>query len=168
MSVQGINMRDEREQYMNIDSFKTDIPVLGPLSTQDITRGICRFLTAMDYTPLKEFKLSSGRRVDVMGLNSGGRFLLVEIKSSVADFKSDKKWREYRPFGDLMYFGVANGFPTEILPNSCGIIIADAYNGAVLKESPLLKINNSRRRSQLLKFARKAASRLNKVNDPRI
>ena len=97
MYVQGINMRDEREQYMNIDSFKTDIPVLGPLSTQDITRGICRFLTAMDYTPLKEFKLSSGRRVDVMGLNSGGRFLLVEIKSSVADFKSDKKWREYRP-----------------------------------------------------------------------
>ena len=149
-----------------MDLFQSEIPVLGPLESRDILRGVCRHLVNLNYSPLTEFKLSSKRRVDVIGLNKLGQFIIVEIKSSVSDFRGDKKWREYWPFADEMYFAVANGFPIDLLPNDCGIIIADAYNAATLQPSPINRMNAVRRKSQTVRFAKTAAKRLHRLRDP--
>lgn len=151
-----------------LDLFESEMPVLGPLETKDIVRGVCRHLTNLNYIPLTEFKLLSKRRVDVIGLNKSGQFIIVEIKSSVSDLRADKKWREYLPFADEMYFAVANGFPLDILPKECGIIIADAYNAAIINPSPINKINAARRKTQTVRFARTAGNRLQKLRDPSI
>ena len=148
------------------DGFEQDVPALGPFEAGDIARGICRYLRNLGYSPLTEFKLLSKRRVDVIGLNKAGQFIIIEIKSSVADFRSDDKWQEYLPFSDQMYFAVANGFPLEILPDECGIMIADAYNAAVIRESHPRKLNAARRRTQIVRFAKTAADRLHLWNDP--
>ena len=152
---------------MNKFDFEENIPVLGPVGSGDIARGVCRYLRNLGFSPLTEFKLRSNRRVDVIGLDNGGRFLVVEIKSSVSDFRTDDKWQEYVPYGDKMYFAVANGFPVEILPEECGVMIADAYNAAVLRDSPVRTLNAVRRRTQHVRFARTAADRLHCLNDPR-
>ena len=152
---------------MNIRDFEKDIPVLGPFGSGDIARGVCRYLRNLGYSPLTEFKLRSKHRVDVIGLDKGGYFIIVEIKSSVTDFRADTKWQEYIPYGDQMYFAVANGFPIEILPEECGVMIADAYNAAVLRDSPVRTLNAVRRRTQHVRFARTAADRLHGLNDPK-
>ena len=152
---------------MNKFLFERDLPIVGQFGAEDITRGVCRYLCALGYSPLIEFKLTSNRRVDVMGLNSKGCYIVVEVKSSVADFRSDNKWRDYLPFADQMYFAVANGFPIEILPEECGLMIADAYNAAILREAEIVRVNAARRKTQHIQFAKTAAKRLHRMNDPR-
>ena len=147
--------------------FEKELPIVGQFRAEDITRGVCRYLCTLGYSPLTEFKLTSNRRVDVMGLNSKGFYILIEVKSSVADFRSDDKWRDYLPFADQMYFAVANGFPIEILPEECGLMIADAYNAAILREAEIVRVNAARRKTQHVQFAKTAANRLYRVNDPR-
>ncbi len=88
---------------MNKFEFEEDLPILGPFGADDIVRGVCRYLRNLGYSPLTEFKLKSNRRVDVIGLDKGGRFVIVEVKSSVTDFKTDSKWPEYLPFGDQFF-----------------------------------------------------------------
>lgn len=151
---------------MNIAEFEQDIPAQGPFAANDIARGVCRYLRNLGSIPLTEFKLRTNRRVDVVGLDKGGRFKVIEIKSSVADFRADGKWPEYIPYSDQFYFAIANGFPVEILPEECGIMIADAYNAAILREAPLNKLNAKRRSTQTLRFAQTAARRLHHINDP--
>jgi len=153
---------------MNNYGLSSIAPTPGPLDAADITRGVYRHLRDLGYSTLTEFKLKTNRRVDVIGLDKGGRFLVAEVKSSVADFCSDEKWHYYQPFTDQLYFAVANGFPVEILPDSCGIIIADFYNAVILREAPVKNIHLTRRRSQILRFAKTAADRLSRVTDPRL
>jgi len=143
-------------------------PTPGPLPASDICRGVCRHLTDLGYSVLTEFRLISNRRVDVIGLNKGGNFIVVEVKSSVPDFKADEKWPDYRSFADKLYFAVANGFPIQLMPPTCGTIIADAYNAVIFQDSPQIKMNGARRRTQILRFAQTAADRLHRTRDPRI
>ena len=133
-----------------------------------LARGVCRLLRDLGYTPLTEFKLTSRRRVDVMGLDKGGRFVIVEIKSSVADFRADAKWPEYADFGDLFYFAVARDFPVEILPADQGLMVADGFGAAISRPAPELPMNGTRRRAQILRFAAAAGDRLHRLLDPGI
>lgn len=135
--------------------------------TRSLTRGVCRMLTEEGYGPITEFRLPNRRRVDVIGLDSGGDFLIIEIKSSVADFRSDAKWRDYLPYCDRFYFAVPETFPTGILPEDCGLMIADSYGAAIRREAPEHRIGTLRRRRQMLRFALTASERLNRMSDPR-
>lgn len=45
-----------------------------------------------------------GLRADVIALNLRGRIIICEIKSSPADYKTDKKWRRYTEYCDQLYF----------------------------------------------------------------
>jgi DNA repair protein MmcB-like len=58
--------------------------------------------------------------------------LIVEIKSSVADFRADTKWREYRAHCDRFYFAIPEGVPVDIMPEDAGLILADAYGCDIL------------------------------------
>ena len=153
---------------MNTYGLGSISPTPGPLAAGDICRGVCRHLVDLGFAILTEFRLSSNRRVDVIGVNKAGIFVVVEVKSSVADFRADGKWPDYKPFADKLYFAVANGFPVDLLPPSCGIMIADAYNAVIFRESSDHKMNATRRRTQTLRFAQTAAERLQRTRDPRL
>lgn len=131
-----------------------------PQVTLGVTRGVVRLLWRMGFSPLVEFSLTSNRRIDVAGLDRQGRFLFVEVKSSVADFRADGKWHEYADFCDWFYFAVPPGFPQDILPADAGQIVADGHDGAVLRSADEMPVNGNRRRKQTLTFARAAADRL--------
>lgn len=131
-----------------------------------LTRGVCRYLRDLGFSPLTEFRVGDRRRVDVMGLDRAGRFTVVEVKSSVQDFQTDHKWPEYLPHGDKFYFAVGHDFPIEILPDDCGILIADAYGAAVHRPATESTLHASRRKAQTLRFAKAAADRLHRANDP--
>lgn len=128
--------------------------------TGGIVRGATRLLVEMGYRTLTELQLGNGRRVDVIGLDRQGRFVVVEVKSSVADFRADGKWLEYLPYCDAFYFAVSPDFPMEILPPDVGVIVADAYDGAIQRDAHVIAMNASRRRALTVRFARTAAGRL--------
>lgn len=136
------------------------------LRAEQIARGVCRSLGELGFATLTEFTLRSGRRVDVIGLDLNGEIAIVEVKSCLADFRSDGKWPEYLDYCDRFYFAVAADFPREVLPEDCGLMVADAYGAAILREAPLARLNGSRRRAQTLRFALAAALRLGTLTDP--
>ena len=131
-----------------------------PATADRIARGVCRRLGEIGYRSLLEFRVGIGRRADVAALDATGRFIIVEIKSSLADFRSDAKWPEYLPYCDAYYFAVADGFPQEILPAEHGLIVADEHDAVILRESPHRPMLPTRRKAQILRFGLVAASRL--------
>jgi hypothetical protein len=135
---------------------------------RELARGVCRALAHRGFATLLEVSLANGRRADVLGLGRNGEIVIVEVKSSIADFRADHKWPEYRDFCDRLYFAVAEGFPRELIPEDCGLIIADGFGAAVLREAPAIPLAPARRRAVLLRFAQLGAGRLRRLLDPEI
>ena len=92
--------------------------------------------------------------------------MIVEIKSSVADFRADRKWTTYRDFADRLYFAVPNHFPRGLIPEECGLMVADPFGAALLRDGLTTPLNSGRRRALTLRFARIAAARLARHLDP--
>lgn len=130
-----------------------------PETTAAVTRGAARLLIDLGYTPLAEVTLPNGRRADLMALSAKGQIFIVEVKSGLEDFRTDGKWPEYRPYCDAFAFAVAPEFPRDILPDEPGLIIADAFGGAILREAPVETLAGARRKALTLAFARLAALR---------
>ena len=145
----------------NIDGMEIALALVTsrPETTVQVTRGAARLLTALDYAPLAEVTLPNGRRADLMALGPKGQIFIVEVKSSVEDFRTDQKWWEYGPYCDAFAFAVAPEFPREILPAEPGLIVADGFGGAVLREAPTAPMAGARRKALTLAFARLAAMR---------
>lgn len=129
----------------------------------DIARGVSRLFVDLGFSPITEFTLATGRRVDVAGLGPKGEFVFVEIKSGIADFRADRKWQDYLDFCDRFYFAVTQDFPADILPEDQGLIIADKFGGAILRESAESRLNGSRRKALTLRFARAAADKFHRT-----
>jgi hypothetical protein len=130
-----------------------------PLTTGAVTRGAARLLISLDYAPLLEVALPNGRRADIMALGPRGQIAVVEVKSGLHDFRTDRKWGEYLPYCDAFFFAVAPEFPREILPREPGLIVADAFDGAVLREAPIAPLTGARRKALTVAFGRLAAMR---------
>ena len=130
-----------------------------PQVTSAITRGAARLFVALGYAPLLEVGLPNGRRADIMAIGPRGQIAVAEVKSGIHDFRSDQKWGDYLPFCDAFYFAVAPEFPRDILPPDPGLIVADAFDGAVLREAPLSPLAGARRKALTVAFARLAAGR---------
>ncbi len=133
---------------------------------KELARGVCRAWAQRGFATLTEVTLANGRRADVLALGRDGELVIVEIKSSVADFRGDRKWPEYRAFCDRLYFVVPEGFPLELIPAECGLILADPFGAAVRREAPSLPLAAARRRMMMLRFAQLAAFRLRRLTDP--
>jgi hypothetical protein len=131
-----------------------------------LARGVCRALDRLGFASLVEFPLANGRRADVLALGKGGELMIVEIKSSVADFRADRKWQEYRDFADRLYFAVPNDFPAPLIPEECGLMVADAFGAQILRDGILAPLAAARRRAVTLRFALAAAMRLRRLLDP--
>ena len=151
-----------------IDQGTANDPLAGADEAQRLARGVARWLRDLGYNSLAEFRLGNGRRADVAGLDRKGRFVIVEIKTSEADFRADGKWPDYLDFCDHFYFAVPEDFPHELLPDEHGIVVADAFGSAVIREPEDRKMNAARRASQTRRFALTASARLRPFLDPRL
>ena len=140
-----------------------DFPPDTAETTGLLTRGVCRLFSGLGFGTLTEFRLANGRRVDVMAIDRNGEFVIVEIKSTVADYRADRKWHEYLGYCERFYFAVPAGFPVELLPDDCGLIVADPYDAAVRRESFSRQVNANRKRRQLIRFALVASDRLRNI-----
>jgi hypothetical protein len=131
-----------------------------------ICRGVVRLLAAHGLASLPEVALANGRRADLAALSGSGEIWIVEIKSSLEDFRSDAKWPEYREYCDRLFFAVAPTFPRDVLPADAGLIIADRYGGEILRPAPEHRLAGARRKAMTLRLARTAALRLQGLIDP--
>ena len=137
-----------------------------PIGATFLARGACRALALLGYVSLVEFPLANGRRADILALGKTGDLVIVEIKSSVADFRADRKWGAYRDFSDRLYFAVPNDFPRALIPDECGLMVADSFSAVTLRDGGTMRLDASRRRALTMRFARIAATRLHRLLDP--
>jgi hypothetical protein len=131
-----------------------------------IARGVRRLLRARGFSSLTELPLVDGRRADIVAVNGEGEVLIVEVKSSPADFRADRKWRDYATCCDRLYFAISEHTPSQIMPAEAGLILADFYGAEILREANLRRMAPASRRAVLLRFAQAAADRLHRLADP--
>ena len=137
-----------------------------PAGAAAITRGVRRALAQRGFTSVTEVRLASGRRADVLAMDDAGTVLIVEVKSCIADFRSDQKWPEYREWCDAFYFAVDEAFPTALIPEDCGLMVADPFGAAVLREAPVERLAAARRKALTLRVVLMACGRLHRLEDP--
>lgn len=131
-----------------------------------VARGARRLLRAMGFATLPEVPLPSGRRADLMALGGDGEIVIVEIKSSLADFRVDQKWPDYRAHCDRLFFAIPPTLDPAIMPEDAGLIVADGFGGETLRDAPRRKLAPATRRALTLRFAALAADRLHALGDP--
>lgn len=144
------------------DPLATPAPGAGRAAA--IVRGVQLMLIEEGWASLVEVTLASGRRADVMAISPKGDILIVEVKSCLQDFRTDQKWPEYAPWCDSFLFAVDCEFPSDRLPGDAGLIVADAFGGAVVRPAGASeRLSPARRKAVTLGFARLAAARLMRV-----
>lgn len=131
-----------------------------------VQRGTCRMLRALGQATLTELPLANGRRADIVTIDRAGTITIIEVKSSIADFRSDFKWPEYRDFCDLLYFAIPPDVPVEIIPEDAGLIVADRFGAEILRAAAEDRLAAARRKAMTLRIARAAALRLHDIADP--
>jgi hypothetical protein len=153
---------------MALVSVATSLPVDGRQSPTalEVARGTTRLLHSLGFSVVSELPLASNRRADLVALGAGGDVWIVEIKSSVVDFRADHKWADYRAHCDRLFFATTLAVPCEIFPPDAGLIVADAFGAAIVCEAPEHRLHSATRRSVTLAFARAAARRLASLADP--
>lgn len=130
-----------------------------PAVTAGITRGLTRLLLALGYAPVTEVPLPNGRRADVAAIGGAGEIVIAEVKSCAADFAADAKWPDYRPYCDRFFFAVDADFPHGLVPLEAGLMVADAFGGAIVREPAPHPLAPARRRAMIIAIARLAALR---------
>jgi hypothetical protein len=132
----------------------------GMTTASDVARGVSRLLIQEGFSPILEFSLANGRRLDIAALGPDGTVVGVEIKVAVPDLKADDKWPHYLEFCELFYFAIPPEFPDELVPSGTGLIVADRYGGAIVRAAKPAILHASRRKAVTLRFAKVAAERL--------
>jgi len=145
---------------MSFASLAASLPVDGRQSATAlaVARGTTRLLHAFGLSVVSELPLASGRRADLVALGASGEIWIVEIKSSIADFRADQKWMDYRMHCDRLFFATTMEVPCEIFPNDTG--------AEIVCEAPEHRLHASTRKNMMLAFARAAALRLSALADP--
>ena len=148
------------------------MPIVSPLASNPlidgrqserammVRRGVQRLLTQMGAHVLPEISLATGRRADLVALTRQGDIWIIEIKTSVEDFRVDRKWPQYRLHSDRFFFATHPEVPASIFPEECGFILSDGYGAEMLREAPEHRLAASTRKALMLRFARAGAARL--------
>ena len=137
----------------------------------DVARGVTRLLCRHDQFAVCEMPLPNGRRADLMAIDAKGALAIIEIKVSKADLIGDCKWRDYLEYCDRFFWAVPPHLAAILegeryLPSEAGLIVADRYDAAIVRQAMHRPLAPARRRSELLHFARRAARRLSAQIDP--
>ena len=125
-----------------------------------IRRGVQRLLIEMGAAVLPELCLPTGRRADLVALTRSGDIWIIEIKSSVEDFRVDRKWPEYRLFCDRFFFATHPEVPAHIFPEECGFLLSDGYGAEMMREAPEHRLAAHARKALMLRIARAGAARI--------
>lgn len=131
-----------------------------------VARGTARLLRTLGFSCIAELSLPSGRRADLVAVNTAGEIWIVEIKSSLEDLRADQKWQDYRAHCDRLFFAFTQDLPCEIFPRDTGLIVADAYGAHMHCDAPEHRLQAATRKLMLLRFATTAARRLQRLIDP--
>jgi hypothetical protein len=148
------------------------LPSDAPLVASEVARGVTRMLLRHDCVAIAEVPLDGGRRADLMALDARGNIIIVEIKVSRADLLGDAKWTDYLAHCDRFFWAVPAGFdlrPFEqegFLPQRAGLIVADRYDAAVVREAATVPLAGATRKKCTLAFARRSARRVIHLLDP--
>ncbi len=129
-------------------------------------RGVGRLLRAEGFVMVTELPLATGHRADIVAVGPGGEIWIVEIKSSIEDFRVDRKWPDYRLSCDRLFFATHAAVPLDIFPGDTGLILADAYGAELLRPAPEHWLAGAARKALLVRFAQAAAARLHSLVDP--
>ncbi|MEE4153175.1 MAG: MmcB family DNA repair protein [Erythrobacter sp.] len=138
----------------------------------DVARGIMRLFARNDVWCLCEMALPGGRRADLMGVDAKGLIVIVEIKVSRGDLLGDAKWPDYLEFCDRFYWGLPPSLDRSPLesaafrPEAAGVIVADGYDGEIVRQAPLTRLAPARRKAQMERLARASLRRLTIAGDP--
>jgi hypothetical protein len=138
----------------------------------DVARGTVRMLLRHDLIAMGEVPLDGGRRADLMALDARGQIVIVEIKVARADLLGDGKWTDYLGCCDRFYWAVPAGFDASpldgdgFLPERTGIIVADRYDAAIVREAHTEPLAAATRKRVTLAFGRRAGRRLIGLVDP--
>lgn len=131
-----------------------------------VQRGVCRLMREHGFAVITEFSLASGRRADVFGVRQDGFIWIVEIKSSLEDYRADQKWNEYRDYCDRFSFAIPLAMDAAIIPVEAGLVVADQYGAEIVRVTDDHPLHTSRRKAVTLQFGRVAAQRLHGLYDP--
>ena len=137
-----------------------------PEVTVAVCRGACRLMRHAGHSVLLELPLPDGRRADIFAVGRGGELVIVEVKSSIEDWRVDGKWPDYLDWCDQLYVAVPVDFPQSLIPGEIGLIVADAYGGEILRHPPRRPVVAARRKALLIDCARLASERLARIEDP--
>ena len=145
----------------------TDAP---PIAAE-VARGVTRLFCRQDLFAICEMPLPNGRRADLMAIDGRGRLTIVEIKVARADLLGDGKWLDYLDYCDRFFWAVPPGLAAicegeRFLPGEAGLIVADRYDAAIVRDAAHRPLAPARRKAELLRFARRAARRLSAQIDP--
>lgn len=125
-----------------------------------VRRGVQVLLSDMRQAVLPELSLSSGRRADLVSLSEKGELWIIEIKSSIEDFRVDRKWPDYRAHCDRLFFATHGEVPLDIFPEDCGLLLSDGYGAHIVRDAPEHRLAPATRKAVMLNFSRTAAQRL--------
>ena len=125
-----------------------------------VRKGVQLLLHEMRHAVLPELQLASGRRADLITLTEKGEIWIIEIKTSIEDFRVDRKWPDYRLHSDRFFFATHPGVPLEIFPEECGFILSDGYGAEILRDAPEHRMAAATRKALMLRIARAGAARL--------
>ena len=137
-------------------------------TARSVARGTRRLMKAHGYSTVTELGLADGRRADIVALGPDGTIAIIEIKSSVADYRADAKWHFYQAFCDRLLFAVPPEFPAAILPADVGLIAADAYGAELVRDASERRLPPATRRAMFIRFGQAAADRLHRLGDPEL
>lgn len=132
----------------------------------NIARGTMRMLAHLDLSPIMELTLANNRRADIAAASPKGEIWIIEIKSCLADYRTDGKWPDYSDYCDRFFFAVDANFPSDVIPADTGLIIADRYGAEIMRDSPENKLPAARRKAVTLRLARASIKRLHELLDP--
>ena len=142
-----------------------------PPIAAEVARGVTRLFCRQDLFGICEMPLPNGRRADIMAIDGKGGLTIVEIKVSKADLVGDGKWRDYLDYCDRFFWAVPPALAAtcegaRFLPGEAGLIVADRYDAAIVRDAANRPLAPARRKAELLRFARRAARRLAAQIDP--
>lgn len=132
-----------------------------------VQRGVMRLMRSrFDFCCFAEVTLANSRRADVLALGPKGEIWIIEIKSSLADFRVDNKWPEYKEFCDQFFFAKPSELDDAIFPVQEGLIVADPHWAEIIRPAINDPLPAARRKTMMLRLARMGADRIHGLMDP--
>ncbi len=111
-----------------------------------------RMLLRHDCVAMAEVPLDGGRRADLMAIDARGNIVIVEIKVSRADLLGDAQMdRLSRALRPLLLGGAGGVRPAAVraarrsCPQRAGLIVADRYDAAIVREAATRAARQRRR-----------------------